>query len=908
MIIARNIVHAIAKSTFGVALLFLGLQSSISTGLAEESSMKTQPIMEIEVNGLRSITEDEMLYLLDLKKGIPLDAKQLRIGIKRAFLKGIFQDIVVESLDAQRDRIRVIVKEKNIIKSIDIAGASHFSNSFIKKSLSIKKGDRLNYGKLENSVATLRDVLKIKGFPDSNVSYSVSEPRNNKVNVNITIAEGEPLLIKERRISGGSSDDGKDISRRLKLSPGDIMDRDSIDQSLEKIKADYKNKYYMNTQISYSFTNGILDIDFTPGQTLTIVFDGNGTVSSSSLKKEIPFYELDEFSDDILEETVTRIISLYHREGFPDAQIAPVVTAAERDINIKFFIHEGDRYRVEKITFPESSINSDKLKSIIQLQTGELYNPDLVTPDNDSIRDFYHSLGYLYVNVEEPAVEINDKKASIAFMLNEGIQVRATAVEIKNNKNISSEEILLNIPLKKGNPYNEVDILDSRIKIQNIYRNKGYLDASVATEREIAGETASITFIVQEGKEYFFGKSVVTGNEDTKRKVITRALLHKEADPFNYSLLLGERQRLYRTGLFKDVETAPWEEKLDNIKDVLYRIEEGDAGAIEFGLGYGEYEKFRGFMDISYKNLFGMNRQLSFRTEMSTLNRRFIIQYFEPWFLERELAFKAQILREYKKELNIDTRQIDYRLSRYTATAGVEKKLSSNVKGEVYYELDNVKTYDVKPDIVLTHEDTGTLLISGFKAGLIYDSRDNPVNSRSGILGGITYKVATALLFSETDFNKIQMYANKYLALSKNIVLAVSIRAGAAKGFSRTTELPLVERFFLGGRTTVRGYAQDTLGPRGVDNNPTGGDAFLMGNVEFRFDVWKGLGFVTFLDWGNVWQKAEQVTFNDIKYTTGVGLRYNTPVGPLSIDYGYKLNRRTGESKGEIHFSVGQSF
>jgi len=84
----------------------------------------------------------------------------------------------------------VIVKEKNIIKSIDIAGASHFSNSFIKKSLSIKKGDRLNYGKLENSVATLRDVLKIKGFPDSNVSYSVSEPRNNKVNVNITIAEG----------------------------------------------------------------------------------------------------------------------------------------------------------------------------------------------------------------------------------------------------------------------------------------------------------------------------------------------------------------------------------------------------------------------------------------------------------------------------------------------------------------------------------------------------------------------------------------------------------------------------------------------------------------------------------------------------------------------------------------------
>jgi outer membrane protein insertion porin family len=247
-------------------------------------------------------------------------------------------------------------------------------------------------------------------------------------------------------------------------------------------------------------------------------------------------------------------------------------------------------------------------------------------------------------------------------------------------------------------------------------------------------------------------------------------------------------------------------------------------------------------------------------------------------------------------------------LNRETATAGVEKKLSDKVKGQIYYELDNVRTYDVQPDIVLTHEDVGTLLISDVKAGLIYDSRDNPVNPRNGMLGGLTYKVATALLFSETNFNKLQMYANKYIALSKNIVLALSLRGGVAKGFSRTTELPLVERFFLGGRTTVRGYSQDTLGPKGSDNNPTGGNAFLMGNLEFRFDIWKGFGLVTFVDSGNVWQKAEQVTLGDIKYTAGLGLRYNTPVGPLSLDYGYKLNRGTGESKGEIHFSVGQSF
>ena len=709
----------------------------------------------------------------------------------------------------QSDRIIVTVKEKNIIKSIDIHGAAHFSNKFIMKNLLITKGEKLNPRKLENSVAALHDILQIRGFPDCNVSYSVGKPRNNKVVVNISIVEGAPLLIREIRISGSGPDDREAISRRLKLGPGDIMDRTIIDQSMEKIKADYKKKNYIETHISYTFTTGIVDIFFKPGRKLTLDFEGNGTISSSSLKKEVPFYELDEFSDDILEEAVGRIVSLYHREGFPDAQIAPLVSSAESDIKVKFYIHEGDRYHVEKITFEGASVDPDKLKGIIETQAGELYDPDRVTPDNDSIVEFYRSLGYLYANGGEPLIESKENKVSITFRINEGIQVRATEIKIQDNKVISTGEILSDIPLKKGNPYNEVDILDSRIKIQNLYRNKGYLDAGVEIEKEISGENASVTFTVQEGKEYFFGKSVVIGNKDTKRVVITRTLLHKEGDPFNNALLLGERQRIYRTGIFKDVEEVPWT-TIDNTKDVLYRLEEGDAGAVEFGVGYGEYEKFRGFLGVSYNNLFGMNRQLSLRTEMSTLARRVILQYLEPWFLGKELLFKSQIIREYKKEVNIDTRDVEYKLDRYAANAGVEKKFSPNVKGEFYYELDHVNTYDVQPDIVLTHEDTGTLLISDLKAGLIYDTRDNPANPRNGLLGGVTYKVATALLFSQTNFNKIQMYVNKYIALDKSIVLALSVRGGVAEGFSNTSTLPLVERFFLGGRTTVRGYDQDT--------------------------------------------------------------------------------------------------
>ncbi|MFQ3574777.1 MAG: outer membrane protein assembly factor, partial [Thermodesulfovibrionales bacterium] len=263
-------------------------------------------------------------------------------------------------------------------------------------------------------------------------------------------------------------------------------------------------------------------------------------------------------------------------------------------------------------------------------------------------------------------------------------------------------------------------------------------------------------------------------------------------------------------------------------------------------------------------------------------------------------------LHERKLERSIDTREVRYRLKRTTASLGIDRRLAKEFNVEFYYDFSVVNTFDVKPDIIITREDTGTLIISALRTGFIYDTRDSPFEPTEGMLAGITAKFATSLLLSETDFAKLSFYINKYLALSKNMVFAGSLRGGIARGLKNTQELPLVERFFLGGRTTVRGYEQDMLGPKGSDGNPIGGNLFSMANLELRTNVGKGLGIVTFLDAGNVWQTTANMS--TIRYTTGLGLRYNTPVGPFRIDYGYKLNRQKGESKGEIHFSLGHAF
>ncbi len=859
---------------------------------------------QVEVRGLYSISESELLYLLNIDKGRAIDRSALNTGVKRAFLTGIFDDIIIESLDPDKTQIVVTVTEKPIIASITVKGNEHFSTGFIKKQLPFKTGDRLSGLILKEGIVKLEKEMHKRGFVDADAAYAATHGKKNAVAIEIIIHEGQPEIIKKIVIPSHADI----IDKYLTLSANGIFDLEQLDRFKNKILHDYKKQDFVGTSLSYTYQNGILTIDFDPGKRLTLTFSGNKTIGSSDLMKEVPFLEINEISDDLIEEAIAGILTLYHRNGFIFAQAAPVISTTRETIKLDIFISEGDRYKVGAISFEgAAAIPHERLQAILVSKKGDYYNPEDLESDKDVLLDFYHALGYLYVEVGEPEIVMKDNSANIKFVIHEKQQVKITAIKVAGTTFFTSDEIIKIIPLKTGSPYNEVDISDSQRKILQFYSNRGFLDAKVNIVRNVADISADITFNVSEGSRTFFGKNIFIGNEKTKLTVIERELNHKKDAPFDYSELTKEKERLYRLGLFTDVTVVP-SERNDSERDILYKFREADAGTVDFGLGYGEYEKYRAFVEIGYRNLFGMNWQPSFRIEISSLEKRAILSYTEPYFLNSDLTFKSSLLYENKREFNIDTKETSYRLTREAASAGVEKKLSETIKATLSYDFSVVDTRDVLPDIILSREDTGTLIISGVSPGLIYDTRDNPFDPAKGILAGISIKEASQVLFSQTDFLKLSGYVNHYQRLSDRLVLAVSLRGGAAQGYNHTSELPLVERFFLGGRTTVRGYDQDTLGPKGADSTPLGGDAFVMGNFELRTDVGRSFGIVTFVDTGNVWEKIPNVNFAQLKFTTGLGLRYKTPVGPLSIDYGVKLSREKGESLGALHFSIGQAF
>lgn len=875
--------------------------------LACSNIYAAEVIKEIKVEGLYSLNRAELLHLLDLEAGKELSPEKITAGIRRAFLKGVFDDIRV--YHEGEGRIRVVVEERDTIRKIHIEGNMYLPDRTIKNfmaALAFEEGKVMRYDLLERLKENLSESIRGRGFPHCKVEVNAIDLGGHKIDLYVRVEEGEPIRIKELTIIGDDS-----IRGEIGIQGGDIFDREKLLKGMERIKRYYKKKGRINFVVGpYTFSDGELSIHVDPGKRLNIFFYGNETVGSKTLLKELPFVEFEAFREEMLDEAVSNLKSFYHKKGFFNPQIAPIISEDGENINLSFYIFEGRRIKVRSVRFSGNTINEKNLKGIMTTKEGEFLNPEALSFDRDIISEFYNALGYLKAEIDEPLVKIDDPWADIFINIKEGPQsiIEEIMVEINPSHGgvLSHESIIAAIGLKKGSPYNEVDISDARYRVLDLCFEQGLLDADVSVKREFTERGVKVVFVIDERERTYFGKTIIKGNRWTEKIVIERELLHREGEPFNYSLFTKERQKLYKLGLFTEVDLEPLD-RYNSMRDLMITLQEGNAGAFEFGVGYGDYERYRGFFDLSYRNLFGMNRQGSLRVEISSLEERVILNYYEPWFLSRPLPLRILALREERKEKNIDTGEIRYRLTRHTITGGIEKKLTDFLKGEVYYEFSVVKTFDVRPDVILSREDTGTLAISAIRPGLIYDTRDNPFDPRRGILAGLTIKTATGLLLSETDFIKVMMNASLYKEVSKRSVLAVSLRAGVAQGFGLTRDLPLVERFFAGGRNTVRGYEQDTLGPKGADGTPTGGNAFLVANLEMRNYVGKGFSVVTFVDGGNVWHKIKEMDLS-LKYTAGIGLRYNTPVGPLRIDYGHKLIRERGESTGEIHFSIGHAF
>jgi outer membrane protein insertion porin family len=539
---------------------------------------------------------------------------------------------------------------------------------------------------------------------------------------------------------------------------------------------------------------------------------------------------------------------------------------------------------------------------------------------------WYRAHGFLSPSVTARVDQADDPpRATVVFAVEEGPQTIIDAMHISGQEAVPLDAILLRYHLQEGEPYVEAGLRAARAAMLEAYSEAGYVYATVDATSTISPDRtrAGIQIRIEEGPAVTVGRITLTGNERTKDQVILRELTLKPGDPYNPRRIFDNQRRVAQLGFLREVRLAPTDpERQESVKDLRLSVKERDAGMVDLGVGYSNYEGMRGFGEITYRNLMGLGRQASLRLEGSRIERKSLLSYRHPWLFDPRIDGKAALLHEVREE---ETR--NYQRSTYGVSFGVDRTLLPRLFGTLVYEyeINDFESLDANTPQNLLPFDQDRSNVGSITPSLIWNTRDDLFNPRTGALATLAVETAALVLASQEQFWKVTAGTSRFVPLSKPVVLALGTRAGVASRFGETKEaliqaadpgtdvripllLPPNERFYVGGRSTIRGYEEDTVGPELPDGTPTGGNVFLLLNAELRVTVVGSLGFVVFWDGGNAWLDQDSIRWTDIKTTAGGGLRLNTPVGPLRLDYGHKLNWNPGEAHGTYHFTLGHAF
>jgi outer membrane protein insertion porin family len=560
------------------------------------------------------------------------------------------------------------------------------------------------------------------------------------------------------------------------------------------------------------------------------------------------------------------------------------------------------------------------------LTGGGVLKEDQFEDDKDRLAAFYQNAGYIDFELKDVELEYTDPKHMIIrFLVTEGRQYRVGSVEISGNTLFPAEDIRKGPPGSRGLRMDVGEVftpkgLDTDIEtVRDFYGSKGFVDVWVRAIKNPNTERGTIDLVYEingedKGKSYI-EKIEIKGNTKTKDRVIRRELAVAPGEVFDLVRVKRSRGRLEQMSYFDKVETQPEPTDIPNRKNLVIDVEEGSTGHMEIGAGFSSVDNLVGFVGFREGNfdLFnppyfrGGGQKFRINVQMGTRRRDYLLSFVEPWFLNRRLALGTDL---YHRDLRFYSDLYDI-----TQTGGrlsLTKALGSEfLIGSVSYTLENIGIHDVDDEApLIIRNEPEDRLASKVGASIAYDTRNSVQIPNRGQRTELSSELAGGPLGAETDFYKFELRSSWYFpGFLEGHVWEVRGRAGVVENFGDTDRVPLFDRFFLGGVTSMRGFRYREVGPHEEDE-PIGGETFWFGSVEYSIPIIERLRFAMFYDVGNVYLDAfdldlttGQKSYND---NWGVGIRLNIPrLGPLRLDYGIPISHDEFSSGGgRFQFSV----
>jgi outer membrane protein insertion porin family len=938
--------------------------------LAAQNGVPGEPLRAVAV---RVVAESGAILeqnppKLTLQPGQPFSMEAESASLRELFRSGRYSDLRAELTDVPGGvRLDFVVRQNLYMNRVQIEGLHEPPGEALALSaLRLNVGEPFRESDMKEALDRLRQTLEDDGQYQAKLDYvATPHPETLQMDILVRVTAGPRARIGAITIQNQTQFANAEVRRQLKLKEGAAVTSDRLNRVADRTRKWLAGKDYLGARVTmrrgaYDAQTNRLPIDFTLYAGLEVRLAVVGAkVPAATLRKLVPIYQEGAVDEDLLQEGRRSLREWFERAGYFDAQVSYTVSeapAAESGNAVRraarvvtYQVERGDHHRVLKVEFTGNKyFGSDLLRGRIRIQAAAFaspgrYSSEMLQDDVTSIRTLYDANGFQESDVRSQLVDdYNGHHGDlyVKFVIQEGQQTRVASLTIEGNHQLSEDEILGVVGSSKGQPYSEFNVSTDRDNILATYYDQGFSEARFTADVEklpaagpSAGPTVRLMYHITEGRQVLVAKVLMGGYQHTRPSLIAREVGIKPGEPLSEGTVVDTQRKLYNLGIFSRVSIAPQNpDGEDEKKTIVVMVDEAKRYTIAYGLGF-EAQRLgsstsatsqslsfapRGTLELTKANLTGRADSLSFKARASTIQGRALLTYLAPNYF-RSPNFSLQLSTFYETSRNVQT--FDSR--RAEASAGLAEKLSSTSSLLYRYIYRHVVASNLQiavQEIPLFSQNTE---VSEFDVNWVRDRRNSVSDPSRGSFENVDVSMAMRAIGSSANFIRVYLQNSTYHPIGRRLVLARSTRFGIQTpyGKSLSSDIPLPERFFAGGGTSLRGFGLNQAGPRDpVTGFPIGGQAELIFNQDLRFPmhlplIGDRLGGAVFYDAGNVFPSIRKISLriapsaptfdpsnpnvcltnctNELSYfshTVGFEFRYGTPIGPVALDLGYQLN------------------
>lgn len=777
----------------------------------------------------------------------------------------------------------------------------------------------------------------------------------------VRLPEGQPAregaIVDEIQVRGHRRVEAETILGQVQTQPGQAIDLERVSADIRRI---FELGYFDDIRVDARVTTaGNVLVTFIVEEKPAIdeiTFTGNSEVSNDDIDEVVDLRRFAILNESQVNANAAKIRDLYHEKGFFLAEVDYEISQrpGRPDLAVVTFqIREYAKVQVKQIAFlGNRNVPDEELRNIMQTreghwmsflsQFGSFRERDFEI-DLQRLTAYYYDQGFVQVAVSMPQIRLSRDKRFlyITIQIDEGDQHFTKSIDITGDMLADRDTLMEMTTLVAGETFSYGTMRRDMEALRTFYQDAGYAYANVnpLTRVDPATKTVDVAYDIQQGNQVYIGRIEIVGNTKTRDRVIRRELRLEEGQLYSNTALEISRARVGRMGFFEGVDITSQRGVRDDLIDLRVEVRERATGTFQLGAGISSQENFIFNAQVSQNNLFGRGQSLGFNVQASSIRTLFNLQFTEPWLFDSRVQFAVDLYNFDFVYQDFSRRSTGGNLTFGYPLEALGFRFAENLRVSATYKLEDVS---VTPGGTAgrTAQPASPLFEGGFTSSValstVYDNRNDRMFPTRGAYHSLRVEAADRTwTLSENQFVKYDAESRWYYPLFWEFVLRLNGSLGYVVSTDPDRPVPIFERYFAGGPTTVRGFERYTLGPvrrvpASTDDQGTGlrdfnygGNKRLLLTAEIEFPIFAAAQVkgVVFADAGNAFDDGEPFTlvpdlFSDdflnyrdaLRTSVGFGVRWFSPIGPLRFEWGIPLQRLPGEKPIHFDFSISQSF